>query len=218
MKSFASTSTGGSFEGEFIIQQGCRHMRYSPNQKGESVLRVVPCINNGIPEPMITNPDIIGGEGLSNCFIEVDIAAYLGTKKYNMIAPPPVPGETKGMIHHFYDFIKKYEETKPVTCPRSGDAGSARSMRGPEYPSPHSHSSGHLRPWSRAICSSMVAKSARNKEGKGAEQVPGGPVPPSIRPEGYAHQAVHPGGFQCAVGSPGTTSLATALISRPAAL
>ena len=117
MKSFASTSTGGAFEGEFIIQQGCRHMRYSPNQKGESVLRVVPCINNGIPEPMITNPDIIGGEGLSNCFIEVDIAAYLGTKKYNMIAPPPVPGETKGMIHHFYDFIKKYEETKPVTCP-----------------------------------------------------------------------------------------------------
>lgn len=119
MKSYssASSSQGSAFEGDFIIHPGCRHMRYKPTQKGESAIRVVPCIRNGIPEPMITNPDIIGGEGLSECFMEVDLATYLGTKRYHMVAPPPVPGETKGIVHHFYDFIKKYEETSPVTCP-----------------------------------------------------------------------------------------------------
>lgn len=117
MDSYVSAQ-GRQFDEEFVMKGGARHMRYMPSSKGSSVIRVVPCMAGGRPAPMVDSKDgRIGPEGLSNGFIELELAIYMGNKGYHMVCPRPVPGETKGMVHFFHDYIVDYQKSNPISCP-----------------------------------------------------------------------------------------------------
>jgi len=112
-----SAPTGRTaYEGDYILKEGSNHMCYTANSKGLSELRVVPALENGIPQPMIIG-STPGEESLSDAFIQVDMVSFFGPNPCKMICPQRSPGEDKGPIHHFFDYITRYVEENPRTCP-----------------------------------------------------------------------------------------------------
>lgn len=113
-----SSSKGGraNQEGDWVIKEGSRHMKYAATNKGCSEIRVVPAVVQGKPQPLFLGKEQ-SPDNLSDAFIRVDTVCFFGPGSVHMICPPAAKGEDKGPVHHFVDFLRSYVENNPRTCP-----------------------------------------------------------------------------------------------------
>lgn len=103
-------------EGDWILKENSRHMKYAATNKGATEIRVVPAVVQGKPQPMLTTKEQ-SPDSFSEAFIRVDTVSFFGPGSVHMICPPAAKGEDKGPIHHFVDFLRNYVENNPRTCP-----------------------------------------------------------------------------------------------------
>ena len=117
MKDFSTGKTARTgYEGDYVLKQGVRHMRYAAGAKGLSEMRVVPAMENGKPQPMfVVNKE--GQHELSDAFVRIDTVSFFGPGGISMVCPQKAEGEDKGPVHHFVDFIRRFVEDNPRTCP-----------------------------------------------------------------------------------------------------
>lgn len=113
-----STARGArtGYEGDYTLKEGVKHMRYAVNAKGASEIRMVPAMVNGHPQPMFIGKEATV-ESLSDAFAMVDTVNFFGPGGVSMICPPRVQGEDKGPVHHFVEYIRKFVDDNPRSCP-----------------------------------------------------------------------------------------------------
>ena len=119
MQDFSQGNRNEFSEGDFILADKVKHMRYSVNTDGLTEFRMVPQLDdNGQEVPFIIGEGNTPDENrLSDAMIKVDLALYWGTKKQHYVCGPPAPGAKVGPIHLFWRFINDYVESHPRSCP-----------------------------------------------------------------------------------------------------
>lgn len=115
MQDFYQNKTS-AFEGDFTMREGTSHRRYACTPDGATEVRIIPCIRDGVAEPLILSKEI-STRSISDALIRVPVATFWGKARYAMIDPRPPEGAAKSPLQFFYDYIVDFAKNKPRTCP-----------------------------------------------------------------------------------------------------